>query len=149
MRPRRRWFRRNAGAPARRSPSVTAVVALLRAEMRKLTTTAVAQPVVDADEAAEVMSRLRSKAPTKLAGFDVTMTDLATVRPYQRRTDAVILEGGDSDTAVRVAVRPSGTEPKVKSYIEVRQNCVDGDLDTARAEARRLQEELAGIAGKW
>ncbi len=49
------------------------------------------------------------------------MTDLAAVRPYQRRTDAVILDGGDTDTAVRVVVRPSGTEPKVKSYIEVRR----------------------------
>ena len=112
-------------------------------------TAAVARPVVDADDAAEVMSRLRSKAPTKLCGFDITMTDLAAARPYQRRTDAVILEGGDTDTAVRVAVRPSGTEPKVKSYIEVRRNCVDGDLDTARADARRIQEELVGIAGKW
>jgi phosphomannomutase len=76
-----------------------------------------------------------------LAGGDIVHVELDGFR--------VILEGGDTDTAVRVAVRPSGTEPKVKSYIEVRQNCVDGDLDTARAEARRLQEELAGIAGKW
>ena len=44
-------------------------------------TTAVARPVVDADEAAEVMTRLRSKAPTKLCGFDITMTDLAAVQP--------------------------------------------------------------------
>ena len=77
------------------------------------------------------------------------MTDLAAAQPYQRRTDAVILEGGDTNTAVRVAVRPSGTEPKVKSYIEVRRNCVDGDLDTARADARRLQEELAAIAAEF
>ena len=35
-------------------------------------------------------------------------------------------------------MRPSGTEPKVKSYIEVRRTCVDGDLDLARADARRL-----------
>ena len=112
-------------------------------------TSAMTRPVVDADEAAEVMTRLRSKAPTKLCGFDVTMTDLAAVRPYQRRTDAVILEGGDTDTAVRVAVRPSGTEPKVKSYIEVRRTCIDGDLDAARADARRLQEELAEIAAKF
>jgi len=113
------------------------------------TTTAVTRPVVDADEAAEVMTRLRSKAPTKLCGFDVTMTDLVAVLPYQRRTDAVILEGGNADTAVRVAVRPSGTEPKVKSYIEVRQNCVGGDLDAARGNARRLQDELAEIAAKF
>ncbi len=112
-------------------------------------TAAVARPVVDADDAAEVMSRLRSNAPTKLGGFEITMTDLAAARPYQRRTDAVLLEGGDTETAVRVAVRPSGTESKVKSYIEVRRNCVDGDLDTARVDARRIQEELVGIAGKW
>ncbi len=113
------------------------------------TTTAVTRPVADADEAAEVMTRLRSNAPKKLCGFDVTMTDLAAAQPYQRRADAVILEGGDTNTAVRVAVRPSGTEPKVKSYIEVRRNCVDGDLDTARADARRLQEELAAIAAEF
>ena len=35
-------------------------------------------------------------------------------------TDALIFTGGDADTTVRVAVRPSGTEPKVKAYIEVR-----------------------------
>src|SRR6185503_8209615 len=87
-------------------------------------TAAVTRRVRDANEAAEVMTRLRSNAPTKLCGFDITMTDLAAVRPYERRADAVILEGGDADTMVRVAVRPSGTEPNVKSYIEVRQRCV-------------------------
>ena len=34
-------------------------------------------PVVDADEAAEVMARLRAEPPTTLCGFAVTMTDLA------------------------------------------------------------------------
>jgi phosphomannomutase len=113
------------------------------------TTTAVSRPVAGADEAAEVMTRLRSKAPSKLCGFEVTMTDLAAAQPYERRTDAVILEGGDGDTAVRVAVRPSGTEPKVKSYIEVRRRCVDGDLATARAEAGHLAEELAELATRF
>jgi phosphomannomutase len=77
------------------------------------------------------------------------MTDLAAVRPYERRTDAVILEGGDGGTAVRVAVRPSGTEPKVKSYIEVRRECVDRDVTAARAQARLLAEELAELAGRF
>ena len=93
------------------------------------TTSAVSRPVAGADEAAEVMTRLRSNAPTKLCGFDVSVTDLAAVLPYERRTDAVILTGGDADTELRVAVRPSGTEPKVKSYIEVRRTCVGGDLE--------------------
>jgi phosphomannomutase len=113
------------------------------------TTVSVSRPVAGADEAAEVMTRLRAGAPKKLCGFEVAMTDLAAVRPYERRTDAVILEGGDDDTTVRMAVRPSGTEPKVKSYIEVRRNCVDGNLDIARAEARHLAEELADLAGKF
>jgi phosphomannomutase len=113
------------------------------------TTLSVSRPVAGADEAAEVMTRLRASAPRKLCGFEVAMTDLAAVRPYEHRTDAVILEGGDDDTTVRVAVRPSGTEPKVKSYIEVRRNCVDGNLDAARAEARQLAEELADLAGKF
>jgi phosphomannomutase len=113
------------------------------------TTTAVSRPVAGADEAAEVMTRLRSSAPKKLRGFDITMTDLAAVQPYERRTDAVILEGADSDTAVRLAVRPSGTEPKVKSYIEVRRNCIDDDLVAARADARRIIDELTDLAGKF
>ncbi|MGZ6778895.1 MAG: phospho-sugar mutase [Mycobacterium sp.] len=113
------------------------------------TTAAVSRPAATADEAAAVMTRLRSKPPSKLCGFDVTMTDLAAVRPYERRTDAVILEGGDSDTSVRVAVRPSGTEPKVKSYIEVRRNCADGDVAAARAQARDLADALTELAGKF
>ncbi len=112
-------------------------------------TTANSRPVTGADEAAEVMTRLRCNAPTKLCGFDVTMTDLAAAQPDERRTDAVILEGGDGETAVRIAVRPSGTEPKVKSYIEVRRKCVDDDLAGARAHARRVAEELTGLAGKF
>lgn len=113
------------------------------------TTAAVSRPVTGADEAAEVMTRLRSKPPSKLCGLDIRMTDLAAVQPYERRTDAVILEGGDGDTAVRVAVRPSGTEPRVKSYIEVRRDCADGNVDATRAEARHLAEALAELAGRF
>jgi phosphomannomutase len=112
-------------------------------------TTAVSREVANADDAAEVMTRMRSKPPTKLAGFDVAMIDLAAAQPYQRRADAVILEGADTDSAVRVVVRPSGTEPKVKSYIEVRQACANGDLHTARANAQRLQDRLVDIASQW
>jgi phosphomannomutase len=66
------------------------------------------------DDAAAVMRRLRSEPPTRLAGFDVAVTDLLE-RPDPGRTDALILTGD----VVRVAIRPSGTEPKIKGYIEI------------------------------
>jgi phosphomannomutase len=105
------------------------------------TTTAVSRPVRDAVEAAAVMARLRESPPEELAGFDVTVTDLMTAHG-PRRTDALILSGGDGETTLRVVVRPSGTEPKIKSYIEVR--CADSrDLADARDRAHRLQEKLS------
>jgi phosphomannomutase len=104
------------------------------------TTTAVSRRVDSSEGAASVMARLRESPPMRLAGFDVTMTDLQLQRGTLR-TDAVILEGGDTDSSVRVVVRPSGTEPKVKSYIEVRCGVAD-DLDAAKATAQRLRDEV-------
>ena len=89
---------------------------------------------------AALMSRLRDHPPTRLAGFDVTVDDLSA-RRGQFRTDAVILSGGDADTSIRVVVRPSGTEPKVKTYSEVR--CAPSeDMAAARARADRLSAEV-------
>ena len=77
----------------------------------------------------------------------MTVTDLLQAHGA-RRTDALVLSGGDGETTLRVVVRPSGTEPKVKSYIEVR--CKDvSDLSEARERARRLQDELAGAAARF
>jgi phosphomannomutase len=111
------------------------------------TTTAVARRVSAADEAAAVMARLRQSPPDRLAGFEVTATDLLA-EPPQHRTDALIMAGGDGNTSVRVVVRPSGTEPKVKSYIEVRCRPAD-DLEATRARAQALQDELATRALQW
>ena len=111
------------------------------------TTTAVSRRVGFVGEAAELMSRLRQSPPDRLAGFEVTTTDLMSERGL-RRTDALIMSGGDNDTSVRLVVRPSGTEPKVKSYIEVRCRPAD-DLDATRIRARALQDELATRALAW
>jgi phosphomannomutase len=111
------------------------------------TTTAVSRQVGDAQEAQAVMSRLRREPPDRLGGFQLTVTDLLR-EDGQRRTDALILFGGDDQNWVRLVVRPSGTEPKVKSYIEVR--CAnDGDLARARAKARAIQDELVGVAQRF
>ncbi|MDR2566241.1 MAG: hypothetical protein LBC97_09360 [Bifidobacteriaceae bacterium] len=65
----------------------------------------------------DVMRRLRRAAPTAIGDAAVTrMIDLANGWEGLEPADALIfnLEGG-----ARVVVRPSGTEPKVKCYLEV------------------------------
>jgi phosphomannomutase len=108
------------------------------------TTTAVSRSVANLDEAEAVMARLRTTPPDRLAGFEVTVTDLLH-GPGQLRTDALVLFGGDDESWVRMVVRPSGTEPKLKSYIEVR--CAHAsELDETRAKARTIQDELVSVA---
>ncbi len=109
------------------------------------TTTAVSRRVADADEAEAVMARLRTTPPDRLAGFEVTVTDLLQA---QKRTDALVFFGGNEDNWVRMVVRPSGTEPKLKSYIEVRCSNI-GDLEATRAKARAIQDELAIVAQRF
>jgi len=108
---------------------------------------AVSRTVADADEATAVMRRLRDSPPSRLAGFASTTTDLLQ-RPGLDRTDALIFTGGDADTSARVVVRPSGTEPKVKCYIEVRSAVVE-DLAAARRRATALCDELASSVRHW
>ena len=107
-------------------------------------TTAVSRRVADVDEAEAVMARLRATPPDRLAGFEVTATDLLH-EPGDLRTDALVFFGGDDEVWVRMVVRPSGTEPKVKSYIEVR--CGNAShLEETRAKARAIQNELVSVA---
>ncbi|OJZ70055.1 phosphomannomutase [Mycobacterium paraffinicum] len=97
---------------------------------------AVSRRVADTAEAGELMRRLRAAPLATLAGFGTTVTDI---------TDALILTGGDDATSVRLVVRPSGTEPKLKCYIEVRC-AVAGDLDEARRRGGALRDELVAAA---
>jgi phosphomannomutase len=110
------------------------------------TTTAVSRRVADADQAEAMMARLRATPPDRLAGFDVMVTDLLQ-EGGKRRTDALVFFGGDDHNWVRMVVRPSGTEPKIKSYIEVRCAII-GELEATRAKALAVQEELVSVA-RW
>ncbi|MEM9037914.1 MAG: phospho-sugar mutase [Actinomycetota bacterium] len=77
---------------------------------------------------AELMDRYRSAPPTTLAGRPVDeVRDLAAEEPP---TDGVMFTAGD----VRLTIRPSGTEPKMKLYCEVVEP-IDEDLAAARARA--------------
>jgi len=100
---------------------------------------AVPRRVADSAEAAALLTRLRDDPPDRLAGFVAASKDIA---------DALILAGGDDDTSVRVVVRPSGTEPKLKCYLEVRCG-VHGDLVAARHRARALSGELVRQVRSW
>ena len=74
--------------------------------------------------------RLRARnRKARLAGIDVTVV---------YRADVVILTGSRDDAWVRLAVRPSGTEPKVKGYIEVAIRATQ-DLAGARGYAEDLR----------
>jgi phosphomannomutase len=67
--------------------------------------------VADLSLISGAMARLRARPPVRLLGRDVEVTDLAESEPP---VDAVRLLGD----GVRVIVRPSGTEPKLKAYLE-------------------------------
>jgi phosphomannomutase len=84
---------------------------------------------VRVDDLAEIggaMRTLRARPPATLLDEPVTaVEDLLPV------TDAVVLR----TASARVVVRPSGTEPKLKAYLEVVEPVADGDVRAARGIA--------------
>ncbi|QLL08499.1 phospho-sugar mutase [Mycobacterium vicinigordonae] len=100
---------------------------------------AVSRRVANAEEAAAVMRRLRQAPPARLAGLPMRVTD---------SDDALIYAGGDQNTSARVVVRPSGTEPKLKCYLEIRCKPTE-DLSTARQRAKELRDQLKAEIAHW
>jgi phosphomannomutase len=94
---------------------------------------------------ATTMQRLRDTPPNRLAGIDVTLDDLTT-RRGRDRTDALLFAGANERATVRVVVRPSGTEPKIKSYFEVRL-APGEDLAADRHRAGELLADLVAAFG--
>ena len=80
----------------------------------------------------EIMAGLRGTPPAALGGSPVrSVTDLAPGSAELPPTDALILR---LDGA-RVVLRPSGTEPKLKAYLEVTEPVAPGGLAEARRRA--------------
>jgi phosphomannomutase len=91
------------------------------------------------------MERLRAQPPSTLLGREVAYADLALEDPP---VDAVRLLGD----GVRVIVRPSGTEPKIKAYLEtVVPVHEDAGLIAARGrgedELDQLRTEMSAALG--
>ncbi|MGC3994155.1 MAG: phospho-sugar mutase [Propionicimonas sp.] len=89
--------------------------------------------VADLSLIADAMARVRATPPSTLAGEAVASTDLAEGGVELPPTDGMLFEG----RSVRVVVRPSGTEPKLKCYLQVRLPA-GGDLASDRARAAEL-----------
>ena len=98
----------------------------------------------------QAMERLRSSGPSSLAGSPVVRTvDLAEGADGLPPTEGLVFLTARGDRAV---VRPSGTEPKLKCYLEVIEEVHDRELlyDTRRAAAERLdrmKRELGALIG--
>ncbi|MBW1601962.1 phospho-sugar mutase [Streptomyces sp. JJ66] len=101
---------------------------------------------------ADAMTRLRNAPPTSLAGLTVTsVDDLAEGTADLPPTDGLrYLLRGECDA--RVIVRPSGTEPKLKCYLEAVVPVPDvSALPDARTRAAgvldALRTDIAAAAG--
>ena len=107
-------------------------------------TTQLSYRVSDLSLIGDAMARLRANPPASLAGDPVRVEDLAEGL-HLPPTDGILLEG----ERVRVVVRPSGTEPKLKCYLQVKLPIADSqDLAAARpAAAAVMAEARADIAG--
>jgi phosphomannomutase len=131
----------------------------LRAELRTLTdrldelaaefgvyaTDQVSVRVDSPEDIAAVMSRVRSAPPPSLLDEPVT-----SVEDWSPESDVLSLRAG----AARLVVRPSGTEPKLKAYLEVIEPVTGpDDVPAARERARAglcaLRTEAVAALGLW
>jgi phosphomannomutase len=107
----------------------------LAAEYGRYATDQVSLRVEDLTIIDETMRRMRITPPATLLGAAITVEDL--------RPDADVLRwrwpGG------RVVVRPSGTEPKLKAYLEIVEP--GGSASAAGATLARLRTEIRELLG--
>ena len=89
----------------------------------------------------DAMTRLRSRPLEVFRPLGVKARhDLSTSEDPRRRGNVLIFELEDGG---RIAVRPSGTEPKIKLYLDIVE---EGEVDSALVEGRaKLDRLLEGI----
>ena len=111
-------------------------------------TSQVAVRVADISLIADAMARLRQSPPSQLGGRSVTeMADLSAGVDGLPPTDGLrfIMDGA------RVIIRPSGTEPKLKCYLQVVVPVNDDDVPAAGvladAEMTALREDVSAALG--
>jgi phosphomannomutase len=100
----------------------------------------------DLDRIPALMASLRADPPTWVGGLGVVdSVDLEAGSADLPPTDGLryLLGGAEGVAGARVIVRPSGTEPKVKAYLEVRAPVGPDGVGPAR---RAAADRLAAVA---
>lgn len=102
-----------------------------------------------ADEIKAMMENFRANRPKELAGSKVTLAkDFGTLKQYDAEGNESPLDMPEASNVLqwytedgtKVSVRPSGTEPKIKFYIEVK-----GTMDTASGYAAAREEAMQKV----
>lgn len=104
-----------------------------------------------------IMSQLRTSPPKKIGEYDVTATidyDSLTRRELLTgqesavdcaKGNVLVLEFGD--VRRRITVRPSGTEPKIKFYVQWYDDAQSSDPREVAAQYEAIVKELEGLSG--
>ena len=87
--------------------------------------------VTDISEIKRLMDRLRTSPPAAIAGQSAIMSDLSLGSNELPATDAIRFDLADNR---RVIVRPSGTEPKLKCYLQA--------VGTDKEQSKQLLTDL-------
>ncbi|HEX4831466.1 MAG TPA: phospho-sugar mutase [Trebonia sp.] len=135
-------FLRLAAGAASRGQSVLDLYDELEREHGVHLTSQLSLPVPGASE---VMRRVRAAAPASLGGRPVSgLTDFLAATSLPPADVLRFRVGRD-----RVVIRPSGTEPRVKAYIEIVEPVPEGGLTAARLAAQRrlppLREAVSSL----
>lgn len=112
---------------------------------------------------AQLMAAFRASPPAALGGVKFALVH--DYRQHETRRvpenvrvadlpkpsgDLLVFESGGDDLQVRVAVRPSGTEPKIKFYLFVRMACAGGaSLAETKVRAGGVLEEVGAGLTAW
>lgn len=91
-------------------------------------------------QAKDIVAELRSRPPSHLVEQPAAFTDLALGSPSLPATDGLRFDLAD---ASRVIIRPSGTEPKLKCYLQT----VGGSADQAKERLAALKVAVQALVG--
>ena len=118
----------------------------LDALMAEVGTYATSQVSVRGDSTTldDALRELRENPPSQAAGKDIVGVDDWSRRAGDQSTDLLLFE---LDGGGRIAIRPSGTEPKVKAYLEWRSTTPDPE--EARREAETALTAIADDVTSW